>query len=79
MLNDIIKTLNSSITCDSEIYNLQEEEKYKSWLRKIPLLGDFLESFHFSKISPEITKQIGKDFMQLHIDSMIANSDNAFI
>ena len=79
MLNDIIKSLNSSIIYDSAKYNLQEEEKYKSWLRKIPLLGDFLESFHFSKISPEITKQIGKDFMQLHIDSMLANSDNAFI
>ena len=79
MLNDIIKTLNSSITYDSKYYELQNNEKYKSWLKKIPLLGDFLEANHFSKISPEITQKIGKNFMQLHIDSMIANSDNAFI
>ena len=79
MLNDIIKTLNSSITYDSKYYELQNNEKYKSWLKKIPLLGDFLEANHFSKISPEITQKIGKNFMQLHIDSMLANSDNAFI
>ena len=41
MLNDIIKTLNSSITYDCKKYKLQEEEKYKSWLKKLPLLGDF--------------------------------------
>ena len=33
----------------------------------------------FLHVSPEITLQIGKDFMQMQIDLMLANSNNAFI
>lgn len=79
MLNEIIKTLNSSIKYDANQNHLHEEEKYKSWLKKIPILGKFLERNHFSVISPEITKNIGNEFMQMHIDLMLANSNNEFI
>ena len=79
MLKNILKTLNSSIKFDINKCKLQENEEYKSWLKNIPFLGKFLESKFFLHVSPEITQQIGKDFMQMHIDLMLANSNNAFI
>ena len=79
MLKNILQTLNSSIEFDINKCKLQENEEYKSWLKNIPFFGKYLESKFFLHVSPEITLQIGNDFMQIQIDLMLANSNKAFI
>ena len=82
MLMEIEEILNSSLY--KQKLELQDQEKYEiqhwyGWLVKIiPFLGKWLEGEFMSEQSQRITNEIGNNFINVHIENMRHNSNNAF-
>ena len=70
------------ITLESSLYikdlELHDCEIGKKWYYSIPLLGKWLEGNFMSEQSPNVTKQIGNDFINTHIENMQETSSNEF-
>ena len=76
MLIRIENTLNSSLYIGD--LQLEEKEICKMWYYRIPLLGPYLEGNYMSEESEKITKQIGNDFIETHIQNMLEKSSIKF-
>ena len=82
MLMEIEEILNSSLY--KQKLELQDQEKYEiqhwygSFVKRIPFLGKWLEGEFMSEQSQRITNEIGNNFINIHIENMRHNSNNAF-
>ena len=76
MLIRIEETLNTYLYMED--LKLKENEIGKMWYYKVPLLGNWLESNFMSEESEKITKEIGKEFIETHIQNMIEKSSIKF-
>ena len=82
MLMNISKILNSSSYIqDLELHDDEEYEKvhwYGKWVKKIPILGKWLEGEFMSEQSQKITNEIGNEFIKTLISNMKNTSTNVF-
>ena len=76
MLIRIEETLKSYLYMED--LKLKENEIGKMWYYKIPLLGKWLEGNFMSEESEKITKEIGKEFIDTHIQNIVEKSSIEF-
>lgn len=74
MLKKLKKQLESSLyILESQELNKKEiydKTFFNIYIKKIPLLGPWLEGKHMEEESPKVTKEIGRLFIERHIETM---------
>ena len=77
MLVKLKKQLESSANIESQ--ELKDTEIYdktffKKIIKKIPILGKWLEGNFMEEESPKVTREIGRQFIEMHINNMMLTS-----